>query len=515
MDPREPAKSRLPASSFWFLLAAAGFLYFQLFLPNGTPIFMVADHWIFFEQAREMLQGKVLYRDIFQFTFPGAETVYAALLQVLGPKVWIPNAVLIALGVGLAGLTTKVSRSVLSGTSAWLPASLLVSLGFLFWHNATHHWFSALATMAGLATVVSGRDGKRLAAAGLFFGLATWFTQTQGGAALVGLAIYLVWEGRQKNQPWRRVLARESIVAGAFVSTVLATTAYFAWKAGLDQFLSLTMVFPAKYFHYQKPDNTPLAYMAGLRYYHYQWWERWPQAFFDFAVPLVYPFFFFTWRRRRELLGNEEKDRIMLVGILGAAMLAPVVSAPVEYRLCAVSPPALILLVWLVSSAPKARQVALSLLWFAVLLSATTATFTTARREQVGLDTLDLPTGRAAFLDHEWFHEFSWLRQHTAPGDYFFGGHWAVFYFPLELPPPSDVLYVFPNGYTRPAQVARLLGGLEAHKVRFLLWESEGERPQYFDRASDPLGPLRAYVQDKYFTAAEFRVAHVQILERR
>ena len=514
MNLTPPAKGRLLASSSWFLLAAAGFLYFQLFLPNGTPIFLVADHWIFLQQAREMLQGKVLYLDIFQFTFPGAETVFVVLLKIFGAKVWIPNAALIVLGVGLAWLTTAVSRKVLSGSNALLPASLLLSLGFLFWHNATHHWFSALAAMAGLAVVMSGRDGKRLAAAGALFGLSTWFTQTQGGAALLGLGIYLVWEGQQEKEHWRRVLVRELIVAGAFAGTVLVTNAYFAWKAGLGQFLSLTVMFPAKYFHFQKPDNTPLAYMAGLRYYHYQWWERWPQAFFDLAVPLVYPYFFFTWRGRSQFLSDDEKQRLVLVGFLGAAMLAPVVSAPVEYRLCAVSPPALILVVWLAGSARGVGRTALRLLWFAVLLCATTATFTTARREQMGLNYLDLPTGRAAFLDREWFHEYRWLREHTKPGDYFFGGCYVYFYFPLKLEPPSDVLFVLPNGFTRPDQVSRLLEALEAEKVRFLMWQTRLERPQDYDQA-DPLGPLWAYVRAQYWPAVTFPVAKDQILERR
>src|SRR5205807_6767421 len=132
--------------------------------------------------------------------------------------------------------------------------------------------------------------------------------------------------------------------------------------------------------------------------------------------------FFLTWRRRRHVLADDERERIMLIALPGVALLSSLLTAPSALRLTVVSSPALILLVWLVNSAPRARKALFNLLWFAVLLSSATVIFTTARREERVLAYLELPTGRAAFLDRPWFQECTWLRDRTSPGDYFFAG---------------------------------------------------------------------------------------------
>ncbi|MGH9772859.1 MAG: hypothetical protein ACRD4Q_14370, partial [Candidatus Acidiferrales bacterium] len=128
---------------------------------------------------------------------------------------------------------------------------------------------------------------------------------------------------------------------------------------------------------------------------------------------------------------------------------------------------------------------------------------------------LNLPTGRAAFLDHVWFQENRWLRDRTQPGEYFFGGHCPYFYFPLELEPPSKVLSVTANGFTRPMQVTKLVERLQSDHVQFVMWQTALDRPQYYTPATDYLGPLRAYVRSRYRVVAKFPVMHDQILQRR
>jgi len=503
----------LLTSTYWFLLAVAGFLYFQLFLPNGTPIFMPDDHWIFMQQARDMLQGKVLYRDIFQYTFPGAEFVYAALLKIFGAKVWIPNAALIALGVGLAWLTTAVARRVLTVMSALLPASLLLSLGFIAWHVATHYWFATMCAMAGVLALTTGRDRARLATSGALCGLSAWFTQSLGGAALVGLVMFLLWEGRERKRNWRLVLGGICVLGAAFAATLALSSTYFAWEAGLGQFINLTVVFPLKYFQGEREINTYRVYLRDLG--RWQWWEVWPQAFYEIGVPLVYIYFFLIWRDHHRDLADHERECIMLIALPGAALLASVVAAPSALRLTMVSPPALVLLGWLVNSAPRARKALFNLLWFAVLLSGATVIFTTARREERVLAYLELPTGRAAFLDRPWFQECTWLRDRTSPGDYFFAGRTPYYYFPLELEPPTEVLFVTTSDYTQPAQVSKLVEALESQRVRFLAWQTVLDRPPFYDAEQDHLGPLRDYVRAHYTATVTYSVLQHQFLERR
>jgi hypothetical protein len=58
-----------------FLFGGAGFLYLQLFVWPATPIFQAGDEWMFMQDSRRMLEGEVLYRDIFQFRVSGFQAV--------------------------------------------------------------------------------------------------------------------------------------------------------------------------------------------------------------------------------------------------------------------------------------------------------------------------------------------------------------------------------------------------------------------------------------------------------
>ena len=153
------------ASLPWFLLGGAGFLYLQLFVLPSTPIYQANDHWWFMQDARRMLDGEVLYRDIFQCLFPGTVVIYAALLKVFGLRTWIPNALLVLLEVLLAWTIVSVSRKLIPGRNAFLPAALLLSFEFRAWHVCTHHWFSVLAVMAAVLLALEKRNPVRLAGA--------------------------------------------------------------------------------------------------------------------------------------------------------------------------------------------------------------------------------------------------------------------------------------------------------------------------------------------------------------
>jgi len=172
-DSRLQVPGSRSASLPLFLLGGAGFLYLQLFVLPSTPIYQANDQWMFMQDSRRMLDGEVLYRDIFQFVFPGYEAVYAALLKIFGLRTWVPNAVLVVLGVLLAWTTACVSRRLIPGRNAFLPAALLLSFEFRAWHISTHHWFSVLAVMAAVLLVLEERGSARLAGAGALSGVNT------------------------------------------------------------------------------------------------------------------------------------------------------------------------------------------------------------------------------------------------------------------------------------------------------------------------------------------------------
>lgn len=112
---------RRPA--FYFLLIATLCTYLNLFIAPRRPIYRDGDGSIYLLEATRMLQGQVIYRDFFEFIFPGTQWIYLFFFKLFGVRAWIPNALLVGQGVGLTWLITTISRRVLPGVSAFLPGS--------------------------------------------------------------------------------------------------------------------------------------------------------------------------------------------------------------------------------------------------------------------------------------------------------------------------------------------------------------------------------------------------------
>jgi hypothetical protein len=200
----------------------------------------------------------------------------------------------------------------------------------------------------------------------------------------------------------------------------------------------------------------------------------------------------------------EAWDRLMLLTILGLFLFMGIAYAPVTGRLCAVSPPALILLGWIVSSPGKVYRVLANLLLVAALTLAIAGPLS---RQNPWWDYsfLDAPAGRTAILSPVDYDKYQWVFQRTRPGEFFFEAHWPDLYFPVHLRNPAEVPFLTPNEYTRPEQVRNVLEALERHQVRFVLWSPANlDIPVNSHPTGDHLGQLRAYLRDYYHVVKTF-----------
>jgi hypothetical protein len=136
-----------------------------------------------------MLQRQVIYRDFFEFAPPGTESVYTTLFHWFGVRAWIPQAMLVLLGVGLTWLSVQISKSLLKGSAVFLPGFLFVTLVFRNALDGSHHWYAVLAVVGALAIVIKNRNPMRLTLAGALCGLAMWFSQTHGLAGVLGFGL--------------------------------------------------------------------------------------------------------------------------------------------------------------------------------------------------------------------------------------------------------------------------------------------------------------------------------------
>jgi hypothetical protein len=111
---------------------------------------------------------------------------------------------------------------------------------------------------------------------------------------------------------------------------------------------------------------------------------------------------------------------------------------------------------------------------------------------------IELPAGRTV-LSPQKYEKFSWLAQHTRPGDLFYQALWVNVYPPLQLRSPAYLDVLFTNEETRPEFVDVNVQQLERTKVKYILWSPVlNEQRDSRGPWENHLGPLRTYLHSHY-----------------
>ncbi|HXH47838.1 MAG TPA: hypothetical protein VNM47_00560 [Terriglobia bacterium] len=495
----------------FMMLAAFAALYFQLFIFPNVPLLAQGDQSIYLLNARRMLQGQVIYRDFFHFTLPGTESTYYLLFKLFGVRAWIPNAMLVLMGMGLVGLSVAISRKLMSGPTVFLPAALFLAFPYHSVLDATHHWYSTLAVMAALAITLERRTSGRLCMAGALCGVATWFTQSMGPAVALAFGNFLLWEGRSKHEKSGLVIRKEVSLLAGFVAVVVPFATYFAAKAGIRQFLWCTVTFVLKYYPSDWYNNWRV-YMAHRPAIH-GWpvvleWTGW--IFIHALLPLIYLAFFIVNRKRARFCtgASARTAQPMLVAMVGSFSLLAVAPASSYRRLCTVSLPAIILLVWYLSSPGNRKKLRRIAIWAVSLCCIVIAPLLVQTNWHAFLN---LPTGRTAFTNVNVYDEYRWISQRAGPEDSLFGNQLICFALGLRNPTPLN--FVTPSDYTRPEQVQSLVKSLEEDRARYILWYAGLPLSNAQEASGDHLNPLREYLRSHYHLAETFATGD-RILER-
>lgn len=493
-----------PASAKWWMLTivsvSAIFIYLQAFIFPGTPRLATGDQAIYLHHGARMLDGEMIYRDYDHFTFPGTDVLYMTLFRLFGVRAWIPQVMLIVVGASMVWLILFISRRLLSGRAAYLPAALFVVFPFSSYLDATHHWFGLVAATASLAALLEERTRTRLLWAGVLIGVATFFTQSMA-LLVVGYALFLVWEKHQGKQNSASFVWKEVVLLSGFLATIVACMAYFVWKVGFKTIFYYTVIFVAKYYPADWFNNWHVYLTGRPRLHAWTTWFDLPAfVLIHFIVPYIYVLYFVIHARQQEE-PRELRHRLMLVNVTGLFLFLTVASAPAYSRLYVVSPPALVVLVWLISTASRRKRTLSKLAWASVLLMLIARPLMTQLRWKAYLD---LPTGRTAFVDPVLYQKCSWMLQRAQPGEYFFGDHLLAF--TLRLHNSGRVPFLRPTDYSRPEEVADAINGLERFHVRFVSWYIglDREKDAALHPAGNHLAPIRQYVHDHYHLAETF-----------
>lgn len=483
-----------PGGSVWhkldfvFIFFCAVFLYLHLFVLTA-PILYEEDHLIFIADAWRMSRGESLYKDFFQFTFPGAQLLYLAFIQLFGTKIWIINVIIFLQGMAHAVIGLAISKHLFGDKwIAYLSSALFLSFGFRwFGIDGSHRMLSPVLIALAILILLRQRTLGRIFLAGLFCALASYITQQRGFIVVAAIALFLLFEAVKNKAGWKKLFAEQIVLGGAFAVSLGLLLLPFIISTGAEKFFDYTIFYIKNYV--KEPSN----YAAFGMYFSKTLEQGAMMAavamFYYCLIPLVYLVaFFFLWRKKYQ-------PEVLLIALTGCA-LAITTFAPTPFRLFQISLPAIIILVWLISlikieTEPFIRAAVIGLVIFGCVLG---FRLQTAWEKNY----LDAPTGKTVFLSPVAIERYKWLRENAAEGDYVFEVYQTAVNFPLLLPNPTQVTFLLDTGYTPQWMVDLAIQNLEQKKARFIVWDGNFSKEPQQRLEGDHLAPLYDYLRANY-----------------
>lgn len=496
-----------------FFVVATLFIYSQVFQFPFTPIYFEGDHLVPVSDAMRMLDGEVIYRDFFHLAPPGTELFYEGLFALFGVRIWILNAAIVLLGFAQLFLLWYFAKKTLNGYLVYLPAIIYLIVGFRqFGIDGSYRLFSVVCVLSAVAVLTGGRTARRLVAAGVFCGLASFFVQTRGVVGLAGIGAFLMWEHFRRGPDLRPFLRDSSFLAIAFLATVASSHAYFLWNAGVENYYFCLVEF--LYAHYP---NDPLAKTSSIfsdlpdfhryetaystfgaisRYLRFSA----PILFYYALIPLVYVVFgIYRWGRASRI-GSAETDKTLVLLAFVGLFLAIGVSVPSSGRFNHVAIPGVVILVYLLS---KLRSSRFALPVAGIALSVVGLAYA-AQRQTLKKRFVDMPGGQAAFLTDSTSERYRWVAENTTPGEVFFEAQHPSFYFPMHLKNPTPMYLLRDSNYTPAFQVDATVRSLETVRPKYIVWQGTWSKRLEERAPGDNLQPLWDFMQANYEFVVEY-----------
>jgi hypothetical protein len=472
------------------MLGVAVYLYLNLFSFPHTPFLLSGDQAFFWMRAQRMLDGDRIYRDFIQFTAPGTDLVYLSLFRLFGLHLWVTNAVVLALGIGLCWACFALASEIMNRRSAVLATAFFLVLIYGKLLNGTHHLFSVLAIMGAVKIYMRKITPSATVVAGAFLGTASFFTQTHGGAALLAFAVFLIWRQSREKRPWFHLIRKESLLFLGYSAALLMLSAPLIDALGWKQLWYSQVTYTRQYVVPMRP---PLLGLPGP--FTLRGALKLSQAVFVYLfLPTVY--LLTLWRCWRERHAPTFPwERITLLSLVGFFLMVEVSFSLNWLRLYAVSLAGVILLIWCIDQARKIRPYAVAAMWIGITCLAvwqTIAAYAYQPRKT------HLPAGEVAVspLSYEKLH---WMMEHTRPEQFVFQAAWPGIYLPLQLRNPVFVDQILPGDGTRQEEVTLTIRQLEEKQVPYVLWAARlGSMDNLAVRQNDHVVPLRAYLHSHY-----------------
>ncbi len=228
------------------LLLLIGFV-----LPLARRSINLADEGYILLQSLDMLQGRVLYRDMDAFVSPGIWFLLSALFSIVEPSVLASRALSVA-AYGTTVVTAFRIVSVLAnrfwGYLCTLLFAIFVVWAFPVWTFTFYSPFAVLFSLIGLERLLAWRQTRNrwpLVFAGVGFGLAIVFKQNYGAFAALGgtLGLFAI-HFEVRDGPRSGILREFGIFVSGGIVTALPLIPYFLYHGALDDVFQSLVVHP-------------------------------------------------------------------------------------------------------------------------------------------------------------------------------------------------------------------------------------------------------------------------------
>ncbi len=240
-------------------------------LPLCRRAIILSDEGYILQQALDLLDGRVLYRDMDAFITPGMWFAIAGAFAIAGPSVLVSRVLILAFYVALMVVGYRIvldltdRRYALCAVAGLLLFSVWAFPAWTFAFYSPAAVFFALFGLERLLAWSRSAAQRDLFFAGFLFGLSICFKQNYGAFALVGASVgwiaIRVEQGAQANAAPGRSLREIGVTAaGAFLAGLPFLVYLLANDAMPDAWQSL-VVHP---FEFGGKHDIPFAPLAEL-----------------------------------------------------------------------------------------------------------------------------------------------------------------------------------------------------------------------------------------------------------
>ncbi len=446
--------------------------------------------------AQRLLRGERIYLDFFQFTPPGTDLIYLGAFHLFGPRLWVPNLIVLVLGSALCWVCFRIARQILPQAQAFFAASLFLVALYGKLLNATHHWFSELAVLSAVSLLMTRTSAARIVSAGALLGIATFFTQTRGPIAAVAFLLFFAWNRYRTQTSWRSCFQQVGLLIAPLLITWLALSSYFIVTLGWRELWYWQITYTLRH---QVTGAHSLGLPSPLAWRNLP--ANIPYLLVYLSLPFAYGFsLWLAWRERSELPRPEEAPR-MLLTLTGLVTALEIAQSPSWLRVYCVAAPAILLLAWVLHHTGRWQRSLRGVLWIIVLF----LMFHQIRMQRRFLHSrVHTPAGTTVTFE-TMAEKLNWIGQHTQPGDFFFQAPWPGVYLPLQLKNPIFADSFEANDFTRPEFVTDGIRQLNQKRVEYILWPPRLEQPESPETSAQyHLGPFVDFLHEHYQRVATF-----------